>query len=454
MNNTALAIVTVTADNKPIGGVIAYLYSPELSSGFLFAVTNNDGYAIWPSVPVPFEGTLQLAGSAAPWGPNGNGLAVQVPPASNITLRCGPSPANPQDIQLPAVVPFKGGSALPAPPTRDQLCGVKCSFQGLTVQTEQYGQLPWFEPALGWLAIQSDRNAVYDVKAAAGDTHINLALSGSYNEPGQAYEAIPGRDYSNDLPALRSLITEAITAGVARGIPNGFRILLAMAGDGMAPDPVGMTYGFDWLMQNFARVWQSLRGDGGEGPDLTPWIVPMPGYDGVVPGWQPFRCVNTYVQMARAVVGPERSLGLELSAGYNSWSGEANDWATADGQMFDVVLSEFPWPMGPPNLIPAEYLDGRNWKPMPPLTNEQRAPWDQVWQIVGGLNSPFNRPADMPDNDYPGGIPYRLGGGTPRGPFYYIAFEYATYGWVRWCPLSLVQQQRQALQSLGCQFVG
>lgn len=373
-------------------------------------------------------------------------------------------PATIQDCGVITVGLDRAASVLPAPPTRDQLCGVKCSFQGLTVVTQQFGALPWFEPALGWLALLSDRNAVYDAKAAAGDTHVNLAVSSAYNEAGQVYAAIPGRDFSQDLGDLRSLIAEAICAGVSRGVPNGFRILLAMAGDGMSVnsnpqpgeynDPVGMTYGYQWLVANFLRIWSTLRGDSGEGPDLTPWIVPMPGYDGVVPAWQPFACVNQYVQMARSVVGPSAALAIELAAGYNSWSGEDNDWATADGKMFDVILSEFPYPMGPPSLIPPDLLDGRNWKPMPPLTNEQRAPFDQVWQIAGALISPFNRPADMPENDYPGGVPYRLSGGTPRGAFYYIAFEYDTYGWVRGLPLSTVQEHRAYLSSIGCQFIG
>ncbi len=341
---------------------------------------------------------------------------------------------------------------LPRPPTRAELCGIRCQFQGLTVTTQQYGTLPWFEPALGWLALQTDRTAVYDVKAAAGDTHINLALSGSYNEIDQAYEHIPGRDYSQDLPALRALITEAITAGVARGLPSGFRILLAMAGDGMGPDPVGMTYGFSWLMQHFEHVWRALRGDGGEGPDLTPWIIPMPGYDGVVPGWQPWSCVNRYVQMARAVVGPHAALAIELAAGYNSWSGEANDWATPDGQCFDVILSEFPYQIGPPRPIPPDLLNANGWRST--ATNEDRAPYDQVWQIIGALIPDFRRPADMPANDYPNGVPYRLGGGTPRGPYYFSAFEFDTYGWVRWCPVSQVLMHRAYLYSLGCEFVG
>lgn len=453
MSETAVAVVTVTVAGKAVAGTVCYLHSPSLPTGFLFAITNDDGYAVWPSVPVPFSGTLQLSGAAAAYGRNGNGEPVTVS-GSNVTIRVGPSPSNPQDVQLPACVPFKKGSALPAPPSRDVLCGIKCSFQGLTVPTTNYGNMPWFEPALGWDAFQNDHEAVYDAKYAAGDTHVNLAVSSQYDEPHQAYAGIAGKDYSNNLPALRQLITATICAGASRGLPNGFMILLAMAGDGMGFDPAGLTYGFDWLMANFERIYASLRGDNGEGPDLTPWIIPMPGYDGVVPGWQPFTCVNQYVEMARIVVGPNRALGIELSAGYNSWSGEANDWATPDGQMFDVILSEFPYVMGPPQPIPPQYLNAEGWLPTPPLTPEQRAPWDQVWQIAGALIQPFNRPSNMPVNDYPNGIPYRLGDGTPRGQFFYIAFEYDAYGWVRYCPIEQVIEHRNYLKALGCQYVG
>jgi len=58
----------------------------------------------------------------------------------------------------------RAASVLPAPPTRSQLCGIECAFQGLSVETQQYGLMPWFEPALGWLDLEADRQAVYDVK--------------------------------------------------------------------------------------------------------------------------------------------------------------------------------------------------------------------------------------------------------------------------------------------------
>lgn len=102
---TAVAVVAADAQGAPMGGVIAYLSSPSLPGGFLFAITNLDGYAVWNAVPQPFTGVLQLAGAAMPYGPNGNGETVTIN-AVNVTLRVGPTGSNPQDILLPAAVPF------------------------------------------------------------------------------------------------------------------------------------------------------------------------------------------------------------------------------------------------------------------------------------------------------------------------------------------------------------
>src|SRR2546421_1409632 len=91
---------------------------------------------------------------------------------------------------------FRVLNELPDAPARDEICSFHCSFQGLRVRTEQYGDLPWFEPAIGWLDSRQDRDAVYDVKVAAGDNCVNAAVSSQYAEPRQAYSNIPGRDYS------------------------------------------------------------------------------------------------------------------------------------------------------------------------------------------------------------------------------------------------------------------
>lgn len=102
---TAVAIVTADASGRPLAGVVAYLRAPSLPGGFLFDITNGDGYAVFNNVPVPFSGTLKLAGAAAPYGTNGNGVDVNVS-GQSVTLRVGPTPASPQDVQLPACIPF------------------------------------------------------------------------------------------------------------------------------------------------------------------------------------------------------------------------------------------------------------------------------------------------------------------------------------------------------------
>ncbi len=124
MSNTAVAVVTVDANGKAVAGTACYLNAPSLVGGFLFAITNNDGYALWPSVPVPFSGTLQLTGAAKAYGPNGNGEPVTVN-GVNVTIRVGPSPANPQDVILPACVPFKKPFQIAPRFWKGNMCGVR-----------------------------------------------------------------------------------------------------------------------------------------------------------------------------------------------------------------------------------------------------------------------------------------------------------------------------------------
>lgn len=103
---TAIAIVTADATGRVIAGVACYLRAPQLPGGFLYDVTNNDGYAVFNNVPVPFDGVLKLSGAVQAYGDKGNGAQVQVGAEENVTLRVGPTPSSPQDIQLPACVPF------------------------------------------------------------------------------------------------------------------------------------------------------------------------------------------------------------------------------------------------------------------------------------------------------------------------------------------------------------
>lgn len=429
---TAVAVVVATSTGQPIGGVIAYLQSPTLSGGFLFAITNNDGYAVWNAVPSPFTGTLQLAGAARPYGPNGNGEAVTIN-AVNVTLRVGPTPSNPQDILLPAAVPFKNASVLPAPPTRAQICGLKTSLAGLTYQTTQYGPIPaWFYARLNTV----DRAAARATHKAAGDTHLPIPITEAYLEPGTLWpdELLNGYDYTQDLAGFRAVLIEAIADGLLIDCPLG--------GDGLGAgpgynDPVGHTYGQQWLMDNLARIIAGLQGDGtAANPDLTPYIIFRPGWDGVFYGWgvpgevpdlQPTR-VRLLGELFRSLL-PNGYLSIEHTPG-NIPCGEGGADYAPGGLMqnFDTILSEFS------------------------TVHE-----DSCWQVVGRMVQPYNRPPDQPSGDDPH-PPFYLAPGNPRGPYFYVAFEPKIGGVYQWargqCTLADVQNVRAYLHALGCTYTG
>lgn len=309
-------------------------------------------------------------------------------------------------------------------PTRDEILSAPCLFQGLTVQTRQYGELPLFDPLIAWLSgetARADRQAIYAVKRAAKCKSINLAVSGQYREARQAYVAIPGRDFTTDYPALRELLREIIS--------EGFYVLLCCAGDGEGSGPgyndlVGWTYGKQWLVDHFIDIRAAV------GDDLAPFVIFCPGYDGVVPGWQPPQSVDPVLLHMRDVIGPSGYLALELSAGYASWGDGGDNWQSPAGQAVDLILQEFP--LGP--------LPGN--------------PPDQVWQIAGRTVRPYHRPPEQPVGDDPN-PPFYLEHGTPRGDFFVWGFEYDTYLSVRrMISAEQVQIDRQYLRTLGYRYVG
>ena len=322
---------------------------------------------------------------------------------------------------------------LPPVPNRDQVCGIVLNWQGLTVAGE-----PWFDIDIAYRPDHVRREA-YEAKrqprpgAPNGDTHLMLHI----DMTGLAC-----------LPKLKALAREYLAE------QGGTGIQLMCCGDGNEAgkenhDPGSLNW--PWLMANFRAIYDFWKAD----EDLTPYTVFVPGFDGVVPGWQPFTRVNEFARMARAVIdaGGSGYLGIELAAGYWCWSGETNDWETADGQKFDVIIQEFPIGVEPAQGPPKEWLkpDG-SWKDE--VSNEQRNPWTQVYQILARMVPNFSRPADYPRDDM--GATYQLGRGTPRGPFYYIAGEIDTYLWKRQSAISVekVDANRRALLAMGCRYVG
>lgn len=329
-----------------------------------------------------------------------------------------------------------GGGTLPLParPTRDQACAVLNQLQGISV-----GDHHLFDPEIGWSDDKAFRLAAYAAHRAVRlpngtpkpDTHVCLSLDMS---------GLAG------LPKIKAVIREAITEGRMTAV------LLMCMGDGNEAgkpnhDPGALN--FPWLMANFPAIYAFMK----QGEDLTPWIVFCPGFDGVIPGWQPWARVNEFLRLARAVIdaGGSGYLGLEFSAGYWSWSGERDDLGTPDGQMVDVVLFEFPINWGPPAAPPANLLlpDGSDWAPTTP--NDQRDPWTQVWLMNRMIGARYIRPAMQPRNYEPN--PAYANGDTPRGRKFFIMWERSTYMWCRQnCDKSLVDEQTQVVIDLGAEF--
>jgi hypothetical protein len=298
-------------------------------------------------------------------------------------------------------------------PTRDQVLSVKMTFQGLSVTLPTVGTIPWFEPAISSLDTAS-RQIVYQAKHAAGDTHLAISISWAYMNDGNYSYPIAGTDLTGDLPAFRALVAEVIA--------DGFFPVLFLAGDGESTgdggynDPDGWSYGYGWLTAHLPQIVAVLQAP----TDLTPYCLLVPGWDGVTPVWQPSE-IDSYLVQARSLL-PAGYLGLEIAAGAADWGSGAANYTSAGGQALDVVLQEFP---GPPT-------------------------GDQVWQIAAReLGPAYVRPPDQPAGDDPA-PPFYLAGGTPRGPWVPVAFEFDEYRWVRaQVTAAQIGEERQYLTTMG-----
>lgn len=302
-------------------------------------------------------------------------------------------------------------------------------FQGITAHTAQYGDFPMFGPETTTLN-DADLDSYCRDILAAGFTHGEIAVSWQYDEPGFLVP-VPGRDLTNDLPEL--------CRRIARMLVNGLTgVLVFMAGDGRSlpknpdgtypyNDPVGHTYGYEWLIENGPRIWRAIMAAG-----LNRSCIAVPGYDGVFPGWdnhpgegpdQMPQRVGHFADVMRAV-DPEMLIFLEHGAG---WLPLGEGHAIPDfgpgGLMenYDGVLSEFD-------------------------TNVHN---DAVWQIVPRLNPDgYVRPNDQPAGDDP--HPPMINVPTARGKRYYSRYEYRTIDWTKGrCVKADVDADRAYLQALG-----
>lgn len=332
---------------------------------------------------------------------------------------------------------------LPPIPTRGQVCAIKMSFQGLTYHTRDYGAMPG---VFFWTSYADRATSVFPVHRAAGDTHMVVGICGSYNEPNTIWppEITKGGDSTDDLPAFKALIREVIMEGffahvTLSGDGDSVRSDGSIIRKGEYNDPIGSTYGYEWLMQNLARILKAIRGDRDsecpDGEDLTPYCIVAPGFDGVFYGWsEPNKVkLDAFGKLFRSVL-PGGYLAIEHSTGHIPAGEALGDWEPG-GCMYhyDTLLSEFDSPL---------------------------AHNDNVWQIAARTLGPvarggtYVRPSDQPATDDPGTPPWYLHSGGVNGPYFVVAFEYDTYHWSRGqISLDQVEKDRAYLKSVGYRIV-
>lgn len=344
--------------------------------------------------------------------------------------------------EIPVFTVASGGG-LPSPPSRAQLLGSICRFQGVFTQTQQYGLMPsGFTPAIAWLAQKADRLACYADLRAAGSQKLVFASSGQYHNPNDSsnwFNRMPGRDFVAEgaMGEFHDLIVEAVADGGMTGVE------VWCGGDGVAYDPNGFTHGYDWLMANFAgSIFAPLA-------DLNEFLVWYAGSDGYAVGWNPdnsdkWKRNETWATFARSVIGPTGHLGAYMPSGFWCWT-EENRWLSPGGREYDKVAYEFPAPMGPPTSpVPSDFCNQKN---------EVRAPFDEVWQTSNRALGPrYRRPPEQPACDdnktFPEQIPPNV-----RGEVFRDGREYDTYHDARFHNPP-TDQRRAYLVSLGWPLVG
>lgn len=316
----------------------------------------------------------------------------------------------------------------PVAPSRDQVCGIKITAQGLTVTISSgpyAGTYPWFEPGLQCLPDLVSRQEVYAAKKAAGDEHLILEFStnsGSiYNEGGQPFQAFITPSFEQNPAQFLALVEEVIQAG--------FVPIVVYDGDN-GDNPVD---GYPNALRQLP-ILDALMQTSGHG-DLRPYILFARFWDGVFYGSSPENIQNFGTQFR--ALNPNGYLAIEHQPGRIPVGGGPGDYAPG-GKMdgYDVVCSEFD------NGLP------RNDDPT------GNNPGCSMWQVVGRMVQPYIRPAEQPPttDSYPPPFYFVA---SPRGPRYYCAFEFDIYPWVRSAvSAAQVQADRAYLRAMNVGYTG
>jgi hypothetical protein len=215
-------------------------------------------------------------------------------------------------------------------------------------------------------------------------------------------------------------------------------------------------------MANLERILLAVKGDGTpERPDLTPYVIFRPGWDGVFYGWGDPTATKAATQGLR---WSHTRTAKTFIAPTQQQLDEQQTRVKQLGELFRKIL-----PNGylaiehTPGNIPCgegggDYAPGGLMTTFDTMMGEfNTVHEDSCWQILGRMISPYHRPADQPAGDDPN-PPFYLAPGSARGPYFYVAFEPTKGGVYEWCrgrcTLEQVREVDAYLRACGCTLTG
>jgi hypothetical protein len=319
------AIAFVCSDpGGPVVGVIVEVLQPNLSGAPVLlaqGITNNDGYVLFNYVPNNMKVDVYTFSP----GHKNYVQAIQLG-SSNINYPISLTPS------------FNK-------PSRERIINVMANLCNLYDADNQ----PIFEPMINALILYDESKANDWIARAkrAGSTHYNLAIACNYrNNP------VPGMDFTQDLGTFSRIIDWIKLQGL---IP-----IIKLAFDGQNYDPNGLTYGWQWGMNNVERIANGLS----KHVDSCLWST---GFDGCFPNWSPDQTIKMLRRM-RDVFGTKAQLDTEFAGppggwGYIHLGNGAADWAKDKLGILDhfsLEAEEYPINTGEPAQQIATRLLGPN----------------------------------------------------------------------------------------------
>jgi hypothetical protein len=279
----AIAFICTSAAG-PAQGVIVQI-SDKDGHVIVTGITNADGYVLFNFIPINVPIDVYF------WGPgykNHHVYIVLGDTNQNYPITLEPSFSK---------------------PSRERIINVKANLCNLY----DAGGNPIFEPMISWL-IMNDKAKADDwiaMAIGAGSTHYNLAIACNYrNNP------VPGTDFTQDLSSFATIINYIRSKNL---IP-----IVKLAFDGQRFDPVGLTYGWQWGMDNIERIANQLSSFN----ELILWST---GFDGCFPDWTPDQTTNMLRKM-RSALGNKACIDTEFAGpasetwGYTHMGNGAGDW--------------------------------------------------------------------------------------------------------------------------------